>query len=67
MLELTRRSILSGAAAAALMPVAAFTPARAVAPSSGKQAPSFYRYKLGTNEITVIHDGAAPFRCPTSS
>jgi glyoxylase-like metal-dependent hydrolase (beta-lactamase superfamily II) len=64
MLELTRRSILSGAAAAALMPVAAFTPARAVAPSAGKQAPSFYRYKLGTNEITVIHDGARTFPMP---
>ena len=46
------------------MPVAAFTPARAVAPSAGKQAPSFYRYKLGTNEITVIHDGARTFPMP---
>ena len=58
MIELTRRSALAGAAATALMPVAAYSPARAAAPPAGKQAPAFYRYKLGDDEITVLHDGA---------
>jgi hypothetical protein len=40
------------------------TPARAVAPLAGKQAPSFYRYKVGDDEVTVIHDGARSFPMP---
>ena len=30
---------------------------RAAAPTSGTQAPGFYRYKIGTIEITVVNDG----------
>ncbi len=60
MTQLTRRSALAGAAAitaaAAIGPLAA-TPARAAAPTAGKQAPGFYRYKIGDFEITAIHDG----------
>jgi len=33
--------------------------ARAAAPPAGKQAASFYRYKVGTTEITVLSDGIA--------
>ncbi len=58
---LSRRSILSGAAAGAA--VTAFKwdtpPAFALAPAAGKQAASFYRYKLGSMEITVLSDGIA--------
>ena len=53
---LTRRTVLAGAVAAAgstLVPAAT----HAAAPASGKQAPGFYRYKLGDFEITVINDG----------
>ena len=61
--SLTRRSVLSGTAAAGAaiaMPISA----RAVAPLAAKQAPSFYRYKLGDDEITIVHDGARSFPPP---
>jgi glyoxylase-like metal-dependent hydrolase (beta-lactamase superfamily II) len=68
MIALTRRSILSttaaATAAAALTPIVATTSVRAAAQLAGKQAPSFYRYKLGDDEITVIHDGARTFPMP---
>jgi glyoxylase-like metal-dependent hydrolase (beta-lactamase superfamily II) len=61
MTEVTRRRLLGGAAAAAaataLTPFAA-SPLRAAAPLAGKQAPSYYRAKLGDFEITVLSDGA---------
>ena len=51
MTQLTRRGLLAGTvavtAATAIGPLAATTPARAAAPLAGKQAPSFYRYKVG--------------------
>jgi glyoxylase-like metal-dependent hydrolase (beta-lactamase superfamily II) len=55
--QLTRRSMLAGAAIGALAPLA---PAqlKAAAPAAGKQAPSFYRSKIGDFEVTVISDGA---------
>src|SRR5262249_58111292 len=31
--------------------------ADAAAPAAGKQAPSFYRYKIGDYEVTVVNDG----------
>ena len=58
MSELTRRSALAGAAVAALAGGLAATPrGRAAAPAAGAQAPGFYRYKVGTIEITVVTDG----------
>jgi glyoxylase-like metal-dependent hydrolase (beta-lactamase superfamily II) len=67
MTELSRRNILTGAIAAAatsaLMPLAASS-VRAAAPLSGKQAPSYYRSKLGDFEITVVSDGARPIPLP---
>jgi len=50
----TRRHLLAGSAAAA---AASSLPARAAAPASGKQAAAFYRYKIGSYELTAIHDG----------
>jgi glyoxylase-like metal-dependent hydrolase (beta-lactamase superfamily II) len=59
MTELTRRSIVAGAAAGtAMTPFAASLPARAAAPQTSKQAPGFYRYKVGSTEITAVTDGA---------
>jgi len=68
MLMLDRRMLLrAGSAAvgaAALAPTAA--PALAHAPQAGKRAqPSFYRFKLGTIEITVVSDGTLAFPAET--
>src|SRR5215471_20451157 len=59
--ELTRRHVLNGVAlaATALAPFGA-TRSHAAAPFAGKQAPSFYRSRLGDFEITVVSDGARP-------
>ncbi|HXQ08635.1 MAG TPA: MBL fold metallo-hydrolase [Bradyrhizobium sp.] len=67
MTDLSRRHLLTGAAAAgaasALMPFGAFT-ARAAVPPVGAQAPGFYRYKVGSYECTSINDGARTFPMP---
>jgi glyoxylase-like metal-dependent hydrolase (beta-lactamase superfamily II) len=61
-LTTTRRSLLKGTAAAgaaALIAPAAFHgPVRAAVPPAGKQAPGFYRFKVGDYEVTLLHDGA---------
>jgi hypothetical protein len=69
MLMLDRRTLLrAGSAvvavgAAALAPTA---PALARAPQVGKQAqPGFYRFKLGTIDITVVSDGTLAFPAET--
>ncbi|MCC6946465.1 MAG: MBL fold metallo-hydrolase [Bradyrhizobiaceae bacterium] len=61
--SVNRRTLLTGATAltaAALAPAGVATPARAAAPMSGKQAPGFYRYKVGDYEVTAITDGVRP-------
>ena len=67
MIELNRRSVLTGAVAAsaatALTPLAV-TPSLASAPPVGKQAAGWYRYKVGNHEITVATDGVNRFRFP---
>jgi len=62
MTEITRRATLKGAAAAAVAPLAATLPASAAAPVSGKQAPAYYRYKVGDFEVTAILDGVRPVK-----
>ena len=68
MTKLTRRSILTGAvavsAASALAPIAIPSQTHAAAPPAGKQAPGFYRYKVGSFECTSINDGARTFPMP---
>ena len=59
MTELNRRTLLAGSAltaAAAALPAVA-TSVQAAAPATGKQGPGFYRYKLGSFELTAINDG----------
>jgi len=67
MTDLSRRHLLTGAAAAgaasAFMPFGTFT-ARAAVPPVGAQAPGFYRYKVGSFECTSINDGARSFPMP---
>lgn len=59
MMNLTRRTALFGATATAVIPALSTTSAQAAAPISGKQAPGFYRYKVGDIEVTVVTDGVA--------
>jgi glyoxylase-like metal-dependent hydrolase (beta-lactamase superfamily II) len=55
----TRRRLLTSAAAvAAAAPLAARLPAEAAAPLATNQAPGWYRYKVGSTEVTVVTDGA---------
>jgi glyoxylase-like metal-dependent hydrolase (beta-lactamase superfamily II) len=60
MTTLSRRQLLTGAATAGAitaigLPFAA--PGRAAAPAAGRQAPAFYRAKVGDFEVTQISDG----------
>jgi glyoxylase-like metal-dependent hydrolase (beta-lactamase superfamily II) len=69
MTELSRRTLLTGAAAigaTALAPSLTATLLYAAAPKSGKQAPGFYRYQVGDYELTQITDGARTFPMPDS-
>jgi len=55
----TRRAVLAGGAAVtALSPLAIGSAAQAAAPLGGKQAPGWYRYKVGSIEVTAVTDGA---------
>jgi len=67
MTELTRRTLLTGTAAATAVAAAPLTtrrPAHAAAPPAGTQAPGWYRYKVGSFEITVVTDGVNRFKLP---
>ncbi len=55
MATVTRRTLLTGSAAAAL--AAGANPAAAAAPPSGKLTPGVYRYNIGTFELTALYDG----------
>ncbi len=60
MTQFTRRQILVGTAAAAVtaaIPFAVPSPVGAVAPAVGRQASGFYRFKVGSIEVTVVTDG----------
>ena len=63
-MELTRRHALAGAAALAAAPLLPQAPANAAAPVADKQAPSFYRYKVGDAQVTAISDGVNNFALP---
>jgi hypothetical protein len=67
MSELTRRSVLAGATAAGASALTSALPttAQAAAPLSVQQAPGYYRYKVGTHEITAVTDGATASSFPT--
>jgi glyoxylase-like metal-dependent hydrolase (beta-lactamase superfamily II) len=65
-MQLTRRHALAGAAAFAATPLLPSMPVRAAAPAADKQAPSFYRYKVGDIQVTVVSDGRNTFRLEDS-
>jgi glyoxylase-like metal-dependent hydrolase (beta-lactamase superfamily II) len=60
MIEFTRRSVLAGATAAMAGPLVVPVRAEAAAPPLGRQAPSYYRYKVGSYELTAVLDGVRP-------
>jgi glyoxylase-like metal-dependent hydrolase (beta-lactamase superfamily II) len=65
--SISRRGLLTGAVAtgaAILDPLGGRSPARAAAPAVGKQAAGWYRYKVGSIEITAVTDGARTFPLP---
>lgn len=57
-MQLTRRTILAGTAAAATVPMLGQV-AQAAQPLAGTQAPAWYRFKVGELEVTAINDGFA--------
>jgi glyoxylase-like metal-dependent hydrolase (beta-lactamase superfamily II) len=68
MIELSRRTLLAGTAAAAatgtaLGPLQIRSASAAAAPA-GTQAPGWYRYKVGTIEVTVVTDGVNRVKFP---
>jgi hypothetical protein len=59
MMNPTRRAVIGGIAASSLASLV--SPAGAAAPATGRQAPGFYRYKLGGFECTSLNDGALTY------
>src|SRR5689334_19986543 len=64
MTDISRRATLAGAAASALTPFVKPAPANAAAPLADKQTPSFYRYNVGTHQVTVVCDGVVTINLP---
>src|SRR5476649_2933417 len=63
MTKFTRRDVFSAAAGAAAISALPLTgPVRAATPAAGKQTAGWYRYKIGTIEVTVATDGVARFK-----
>ena len=60
-MDLSRRDTLLGTAALAAAPLMTSTQVKAAAPVADKQAPSFYRYKVGDAVVTVVSDGKNVF------
>ena len=61
-MELTRRHALAAAAGVAAAPLLPTISAQAAEPMADKQAPSFYRYKVGDVMVTVVSDGQNVFK-----
>src|SRR5262245_40969235 len=67
MTNLDRRSVIAGtvaASGAALLGPLASTRASADMPAAGTQNAGWYRYKVGSHEITVVTDGVNRFKFP---
>jgi glyoxylase-like metal-dependent hydrolase (beta-lactamase superfamily II) len=67
MTKLSRRDMVTGSlalTAGTALAATTISPAAAAAPPAGKQAPGFYRYKVGDYELTQISDGGRAFPMP---
>jgi glyoxylase-like metal-dependent hydrolase (beta-lactamase superfamily II) len=63
MTELTRRHLFATAAAVgAAAALGQIDRAQAAAPPAGTQVPGWYRYKVGSIEVTVVTDGSNTFK-----
>ncbi len=62
MTKISRRNLLAGTAAVAATPVVGGLSAHAAAPPVGKQNAGYYRYKVGSIEMTVVTDGSNTFK-----
>src|SRR4051812_20282067 len=60
-MEMTRRHAPCRAAALATYPLLPNAPARAAVPLADKQAPSYYRYRVGDAQVNAISDGVNTF------
>ena len=60
-MQISRRNALIGAGAIAAAPLVTSGAVEAAAPVADKQAPSFYRYKVGDVLVTVVSDGVNTF------
>ncbi|MET0710171.1 MAG: MBL fold metallo-hydrolase [Tardiphaga sp.] len=60
-MDLSRRQALAGATALAAAPLLCPQQAKAAAPLADRQAPGFYRYKVGDVQVNAISDGANSF------
>jgi hypothetical protein len=65
-MKLTRRHALVAGAGMAAAPLLPAVSANASAPIADKQAPSFYRYKVGDIQVTVVSDGKNVFKLEDS-
>jgi glyoxylase-like metal-dependent hydrolase (beta-lactamase superfamily II) len=65
-MNLSRRDALAAAVVTAATPLLGATPSNAAAPVAEKQAPSFYRYKVGDVLVTVVSDGKNVFKLEDS-
>jgi glyoxylase-like metal-dependent hydrolase (beta-lactamase superfamily II) len=61
-MDVSRRNAMLGTAAVAAMPLMTSSNANAAMPVAAKQAPSFYRYKVGDIVVTVVSDGKNVFQ-----
>jgi glyoxylase-like metal-dependent hydrolase (beta-lactamase superfamily II) len=66
MTQLSRRTVLKASAALGAAPIGMgmTSPLQAAAPAADKQAPGYYRYKVGDIGVTVVTDGARTFPLP---
>jgi glyoxylase-like metal-dependent hydrolase (beta-lactamase superfamily II) len=67
MSDISRRSLLVGTATAGAALAGTNTglpPANAAAPAAGKQNAGWYRYNVGSADITVVTDGKNTFKLP---
>jgi glyoxylase-like metal-dependent hydrolase (beta-lactamase superfamily II) len=55
--RLSRRAVIGGLAMLPLATVGLASPAFAAVPQAGEQAPGFYRFRVGSYELTNIYDG----------
>jgi glyoxylase-like metal-dependent hydrolase (beta-lactamase superfamily II) len=57
-MPLSRRTLMAAGAAAVAAPLApAVSLAQSAPPPVGRQAPGFFRFKIGDFEVTALHDG----------